>query len=226
MLGGDAQQRVREALQKLDLALAEDTARTKEIQEQATRFRNMFFGAFNFIEQEAVQLRELLLKLQRQDANQLQVLPKGRAHFLIQLDTELAFEHKPHARSRGVTETLQSRTPELGARLFAVFMPPYRGLLRSYTVFLDGSWKRTTYTLFAGKVQAKSTLVPRFNPEMLVMEAIDLVGYACLVHPIWAPLADEATSFGVDALRDRTRTKSHLIHTALARREGAVQPQE
>lgn len=226
MLGSDAQQRVREALQKLDLALAEDTARGAEIRKQATRFRDLFFGAFNFIEQEAVQLRELLLKLQRQDVNQLHVLPKGRAHFLLHLDTELAFEHKPHAASRGVTETLQSRTPELSARLFAVFMPPHRGLLRAYTIFLDGSWKRTTYTLFAGKVQAKSTLVPRFNPEMLVMEAIDLVGYACLVHPIWSPMAEEASTFGVEALRDRYRIKSHLIHTAMARREGAVQPQE
>ncbi len=226
MLGSETQQRVREALRQLDHALVEEAALENAIRKNAQQFREMFFSAFGFVEQESLQMQEIMVKLNRPEANQLQVLPRGRAHFAIHLDPELAFEHKPHAASRGYTQTLQSRTPELSARFFALFLPPRTGLLRTYTIFADGTWKRTTYTLFDGQVQAKSTLVPRFNAEMLSMEAVDLVGYACLVHPIWSPLAELAATMTAETLKDRTRIKSHLIHSVQARRIGAVPAHE
>ncbi len=226
MLGSETQQRVREALRQLDHALVEEAALENAIRKNAQQFREMFFSAFGFVEQESLQMQEIMVKLNRPEANQLQVLPRGRAHFAIHLDPELAFEHKPHAASRGYTQTLQSRTPELSARFFALFLPPRTGLLRTYTIFADGTWKRTTYTLFDGQVQAKSTLVPRFTAEMLSMEAVDLVGYACLVHPIWSPLAELAATMTAETLKDRTRIKSHLIHSVQARRIGAVPAHE
>ncbi len=222
MLGSETQQRVRESLRQLDHALIEEAALENAIRKNAQQFREVFFNGFGFVEQESLQLQETLVKLNRPDANQLHVLPRGRAQFAIHLDPELAFEHKPHAASRGFTQTLQSPTPELGARFFALFLPPRMGLLRTYTVFADGTWKRTTYTIVDGQVQAKSTLVPRFNAELLTLEAVDLVGYACRMHPVWSPLAELAPTMTVETLKDRTRIKAHLIHSAQARRTGAV----
>jgi hypothetical protein len=94
--------------------------------------------------------------------------------------------------------------------MFAVFMPPARGLLRYYTIFADGAWKRTTFVASAGGVQTRSAMVARATPDVLILEAVDLINYACTVHPTWKALAAEAENMAVENIMDRTSVKTHL----------------
>lgn len=208
MLNFDAQQRAREALRRADEALVAQLALESEVTKQATSFRDTLFSAFQFVESEALALQELSVQLKRSDKNQLQVGSQGRPSFVLVLDTELAYDHNQQIASQGQAPAAENM-PELAARIFAVLLPPNQGLLRHYTIFASGAWKRTTFTLASGGVQARSALVPRASPDVLVLEAIDLLGYAALVRPLWSPLVADAESFTPDLLRDRTRTRLH-----------------
>lgn len=218
MLGFEAQQRAQEALRKIDQGLEQDIAAEDAVLNQAKLFRDGMFGAFQFIEREVLQLKALLVQMQRLDANQIRVQSKGRMPFVVSLDPEVAYDTR-HTASQG--QASEGATPgpvELSARLFVVFAPPFQGVLRYYTIFADGTWKRTTFTAGHGGMHARSALLQRFAPDILVLEAVDLLGYVCMLHPTWSTLEDRASSLTVDLLRERSQVKEHL--TAVVTRRG------
>lgn len=219
MLSLDVQQRVREALHQVDVAAGQEVAFENTLREKAETFRDNLFNSFQYIEQESMQLQELLVKVQRADRNQLQVLPKGRAHFTLVLDGEFAYDSRPPAQG----EASAAATHELAARLFAVLLPPLQGLLRYYTIFHDGCWKRTSFVPTPNGAQPRSTMVPRATPDVVILEAIDLLGYACTVHPAWAAVAPHVDTITPEWLRSRGNTKAHMIPGGAARSGGPGQ---
>ncbi len=211
MLGVDAQTRVREALRKSDRALEADQEIENRLAQQSQNFRDILFAAFQYVENESLQLQNILVKCSRFDMNQLQVQVKDRAAFILYLDAEFAYDRKQLTKPIGQSaESHPQANVELAARCFAALIPPLQGLLRYYTIFADGSWKRTTFTATANNFHAHGSMVPRFNPEILVMEAADLVGEACLLHPTWAGLAQDADNLTIEKLRDRNQVKTLL----------------
>jgi hypothetical protein len=210
MLGSEAQQRVREALRKIDQSLAGMVAHEEEVLKHAQAFRDSLFGAFQFIESESMTMQEMQLQVKREGKQQLQVTSRGRPSFMLVFDPELAYDVKPPLPAAQGGEAQQHATRDLAARLFAVFTAPNQGLLRYYSLFSDGSWKRTTFAVTAEGVQPRSTLVPRATPDILALEAIDLLGYALTAHATWSPLAEEAETLTMNTLQDRTRTRIHL----------------
>ncbi len=212
MLGFEAQQQVQEELRRIDQALEQDLTHEHVIQEQAHNFREAIFSAFQFIENQSLQLQALLVQLQRLGAHQLRVQSKGRMPFILSLDTELAFD------TRQTGEGTAQGPLELTARMFVVLAPPNHGLLRHYTIFADGTWKRTTFTFVGGGVQVKSALLQRFSLDILVREAADLLGYVCLLHPTWANLMVSAETLTTDMLQERHRLKDHLTTQMVTRR--------
>ncbi len=210
-LNKEAEARAKEALQRIDQALAADVAFQEELKEKAQEFRDLFFEAFGFVEDKSLSLNEVLIKINRIDANQVEVTNKKYPPFLLMLDAEPAYDYRPlpASKEQGGEEKPRWAT-ELAARLFVVLSPPLQGLLRVYSIFSDGAWKRTTFTLTANGVQASSPLVPRFSPDILVLEAIDLLGYAGTIHPTWANLSATAEKTTADELRTRTFVKNHL----------------
>jgi hypothetical protein len=215
MLSFEAQQRAREALRKVDQALGAAIALESELHKHAEGFRETMFGAFQFLESESMSLQELQLKMQRTDKNQVHVQSKGRYPFILMLDPEAAYDTRPAAQGQSAEQT---PAPELAARLFAVLAAPYQGVLRYYTIFADGAWKRTTFTASASGVQTRSTLVGRYTADVLVLEAVDLLGYACTMHPSWDPLTDSAETLNIEGLRQRTNVKTHLSGLGAVRR--------
>ncbi len=211
MLGFDAQNRVNEALRRIDQALAADMELEQAVQQHAQNFRDTIFAALQYIERESLQLKALLVQTRRLDANQLHVQIKGRGAFVASIDPELAYERKTQAEA-----TAQSQ-PELAARLFMVLAPPYHGLLRHYTIFGDGTWKRTTFSMGANGITAQSALLQRFSPDVLVLEACDLIGYVSTLHPSWTGLAQSAETLTAETIRDRLRVKSNLMGLATVR---------
>jgi hypothetical protein len=141
------------------------------------------------------------VQTRRADANLLQVQVRGRNPLALFLDTEMAYDHKvppqPGAAGRG----------ELAARLYALFAPPYQGVLRCYTIFASGEWKRAVYVSRAGALQAHVTLRSTISQDELLEEAADLLAQACAVHPTWASLSDTAPATSLDQLRDRQYVK-------------------
>lgn len=211
MLGLEAQQRVNDALRRLDQALEADLHLENGVQQQAQSFRDTIFAAFQYLERESLQLKALLVQLRRLDANQLQVQARGRTSFILALDPELAYDRKAQPAQQGQpAEAAPPNPPELAARVFVVLAPPFQGLLRCYTIFGDGAWKRTAFGMGPNGIYAQSALLQRFSSDVLVMEAIDLVGQASTLHPTWAGLVPFAETLSADALRDRTRVKVHL----------------
>jgi hypothetical protein len=105
----------------------------------------------------------------------------------------------------------------MAARFFAIFAPPNQGLLRYYTIFADGLWKRTTFTLAQGRVLAYNAHAPRFNAELLTREAVDLLGYVCTLQPTWDNLAPRAETFTLDMLQERDQVKTHLTGLGVPR---------
>lgn len=208
-LGVEAQQKAKDALQRVDKAILADLEMQHNIKEQSEAFRDLFFGTFEYIERESMLLEEVFIKKNRVDANQLEVQNKNYPSILLFLDTEVAFDSKPPPSNQPQGSDTRWVTA-LGARLFAVLQPPKAGLLRYYTIFADGSWKRTVFTLLAQGVQTQSVLVPKFNADVLILESIDLLGYACTLHPSWANLVDSAETFTTDMVQKRTITKEHL----------------
>lgn len=218
MLGFDAQQRAQEALRRIDQTLETDINTESAVQTQAHSFRDAFFGAFQYIERETLQLKALFVQLNRLDINQIQVQSRGRAPFMLSLDPEVAYDTKTGTTQGQTGEGAAQGPVELSARLFAVFAPPYQGLVRYYTIFADGTWKRTTFTFGAGSPQARSALLQRFNLDVLVLEAADLLGHICTLHPTWANLAPTAETLTFEMLRERERIKDHLTGLGVARR--------
>jgi hypothetical protein len=214
MLGVDAQQRAREALRRVDQLLAAELETENQVRRQSESFRDSLFSAFQFVESETMALQELQVQIKRLDKQQLQVQSKGRLPFVLLLDSDIAYDWKP-VQTEGATQSVY----ELGSRLFAAMLSPQRGVLRYYTIFGDGAWKRTTFALGAQGVQERNALVPRFNAEVLIREAIDLLGYVCLLHPTWATLADESETITIEVLRERHRLKSHPTGLGAPRRQ-------
>jgi hypothetical protein len=211
VLNTEAQKRAKEALQKVDQAITADIETTSTIQEQAQEFRDTLFSALDFIERESINLNEILIKRTRKDANQMEVEIKKYPPFLFILDPELAYESKPVAVNQSQAGEGGTRwIIELAARMFVIFAPPLQGLIRTYTIFGDGSWKRTAFLLASGGVQAQSYLVQRSSPDVLVMETIDLIGTLCTIHPTWSNLASVAETMTTENLRDRSFVKTHL----------------
>ncbi len=209
MLGMDGQQRVREALRKVDKALTEQVHSEGEIAKHADTFRETFFNAFQLIEQETLTLQELNVQIRRPDKQQLQVQSQGRLPFVLLLNTEVGYDIKASMPPNDPEQSPDTLPSDLSARMFAVLAPPYRGLLRYYTIFADGMWKRTTFTFNGNVVAERSALVPRYNAEILTLEAVDLLSYACLAHPTWNPLISESETVTAEALRDRNTNKIH-----------------
>jgi hypothetical protein len=179
MLSIETQQRATEAMRKIDQSLESDLAHQEAVQKQAHNFREALFAAFQFIERESLQLNAVLIQIKRLDANQILIQCKGRIPFALSLDPEVAYD----IRSKG--EDVLTGSLELTARLFAVFAAPYHGVFRHYTIFADGTWKRTTFTYSKAGVQTRSMLLQRFNLDILVLEAVEMLGHTCLLHPIW-----------------------------------------
>jgi hypothetical protein len=50
----------------------------------------------------------------------------------------------------------------------------------------------------------------RFAPDILVLEAADLLGHVCMLHPTWANLEPRAGGITLEALRERGRVKEFL----------------
>ncbi|NJN67431.1 MAG: hypothetical protein HC884_12325 [Chloroflexaceae bacterium] len=210
-LGSEAQKRFREALRRLDHAIQTDRETQEQIWERARTFISTFYQVFELIEQESLVLEEVLVKMQRIDDNQFEVSNKNYPTVRLMLDTELAYDTRPVSASQVPPgERSPPWVPELSARMFAIFSPPYQGLLRSYTIFADGSWKRTTFALGSGGVHAQSALVPTTNPNVLVLEAIDLLTVVCTHHPTWANLAAVADTLTMEHIRERSCVKLHL----------------
>lgn len=209
MLGVDAQKRLQETLRQIDTTLVADGERIDAIGTQAVMFRDTLFGAFQHIERECLQLKALLIQLRRLEANQLQVQSKGRPAFIVMLDPVPAFDHKPAAATEGEQRPVEHN--ELAARLFAVLAPPARGLLRYYSIFRDGSWKRSVLVSGPSGMVAQQALVARYNDEMLTLEAADLLGQVVTAHASWANLAPEAEQISFETLRDHAVTRTHPL---------------
>jgi hypothetical protein len=210
-LNKEAEERAKEALQRIDQALTTDTAFQEALRAKAHEFRDLFFEAFGFVEDKSLSLNEVLIKINRIDANQVEVTNKKYPPFLLLLDAEPAYDYRPLPASKEQPAEDKPRwVTELAARLFVVLAPPHQGLLRYYTIFSDGAWKRTTFTLTSSGVQSNSPLVPRFSPDILVLEAIDLLGYAGTIHPTWDNLAAAAETVTSEELRTRSFVKTHL----------------
>lgn len=209
-VGVDAQQRAREALKRVDNAITKDLEVQEEIQKKARDFHNTLYESFEFIGQEGLLLEEIHLAVQRLDAGQYQVENRNHKAFLMLLDPELAYDSKPMPASQNQSSESTPRwSVELAARLFVVFAGDDLGLLRYYTIFADGTWRRTVFALGSGGVQQQSALVPQSSPDVLLLEAIDLLGYVCTLHPTWVNLASVAETLTVEQVRNRMVVKAH-----------------
>lgn len=219
MLNFDAQRQIRDVLREVDNALAVTIAAEEEVRKQAQSFRDYLFSAFEFIEGESLNYNEIQVQIRRIDNHSIQVQSsKGRMPFILCLNPELAYDSKPMISGQEQkSEVTPPVTVELAARLFAVFAQPYKGLLRYYTIFADGMWKRTTFTISQGRIISYNTPVARFSAELLAREAVDLLGYVCTIHPTWDNLAPRAEAFTRDMLDDRDQIKIHLTGLGIPR---------
>lgn len=207
MLTFEVQEQIREALRSVDVALASLISVEATVRKQAHEFRDYLFSAFVFIENESLKYQEIQVQTKRIDNNQLQVrASKESMPFLLYLDPEVAYDGKPSIDgSEG-----ESVRAELAARLFVLFAPPAQGIVRTYTIFGDGVWKRTTFGLSQGRVVGYHTTVPRFHEELVMREAVDLLGYICMMRPTWDSLSGRAETMTSDMVHDRSQVKIHL----------------
>ena len=197
MLSLDRQRQAQELLRQLDAALTADAGVEDAVQQHAIALRDNLFGAFQFIERESLQCRTLLVQTKRVEANQLQVQVRGRALLALLLDAELGYDQRTPGAAK----------PEPCARCYAVFAPPYHGLLRHYTVFASGEWRRTVFVSRGGALQSHSTTRPHPGLDAMVEEAADLLAQLCAVRPSWNALADDPGALSLDNLRDRGVTR-------------------
>lgn len=197
MLSLDRQHQAQETMRQLDDALTADATVEDAVQKHALALRDNLFGAFQFIERESLQCRTLLVQTKRIEANQLHVQVRGRTPLALLLDTELAYDQRVAGQGK----------PEPCARCYALFAPPYHGLLRHYTLFASGEWRRTVFVSRGGSVQAHATSHPQSGLDALVEEATDLLAQLCAVRPSWNALADNPGALTLDQLRDRNVTR-------------------
>ncbi len=209
-VGIDAQQRAREALKRVDNAITKDLEVQEEILKKAREFHSTLYESFEFIGQEGLLLEEIHLTVQRLDSDQYQVANRNHKVFLMILDPEVAYDSKPMSVGENQSgEGTPRWSVELAARVFVVFAGDDAGLLRYYTIFADGTWRRTVFALGSGGVQQQSALVPQFSADVLLLEAIDLLGYVCTLHPTWVNLASVAETLTVEKVRNRMMVKVH-----------------
>jgi hypothetical protein len=197
MLSLERQRQAQETLRQLDEVLTADAAVEEGVQQHAVALRDNLFSAFQFIERESLQSRTLLVQTKRIEANMLQVHVRGRAPLALLLDAELAHDQRVPGAGK----------PEACARCYAVFAPPYHGLLRHYTVFASGEWRRTVFVSRAGATQAHATTRPHPGLDVALEEATDLLAQLCAVRASWNALADDPGSLALDQLRDRAVTR-------------------
>lgn len=210
-LGLEAQERSREALQRLDQTIRADREQVEAVRQQGRTFHEHAYGVFELLERESLSLKEVFLTLQRIDDYEFEVTNKGYRPFKLLRDTELAFDSRPLPAVQGQEGESKPRwSTELAVRIFVVFSPPHQGLLRYYTIFGGGAWKRTTFSLGSDGVHTHSALVPTLSPDVLILEAIDLLGTACTSRPTWANLASQSEALTLERLRERTCVKTHL----------------
>jgi|HigsolmetaAR201D_1030396.scaffolds.fasta_scaffold20860_2 hypothetical protein len=197
MFSFDRQRATQAALRQLDDAMTKNADILEKLQKHTIDFRDQLYAAYQFIERESLQSRTLLVQTNRVEANLLQVQVRGRPAMDLFVDSEVAYDQRVADQGK----------PELATRLFALFGPPQRGLLRHYTIFISGEWKRTVFVSRGGKVQALSSLRSEINPDILLDEATDLLGQLCSVYPTWNPLNDDPNSVGREQVRDRSFSK-------------------
>ncbi len=216
MLSVEVQAKLRESIRQLDHMLVTTIERDERLVQTGINFRDTFFAAFGFVETESLSMKELQVTLKRMDRQQLEVIVQRRISFMLQFDPELAYDVRPVAAEgqEGRSETKL----ELGSRLFVVLAPPQIGLIRHYTIFGDGAWKRTTFNLTPQGVQARQAFIPRSTSELLIHEAIDLVRYACQIYPMWQPMTDKVQEIGLSEVRKRAVVKQHMTGLAGIRR--------
>lgn len=197
MFSIDRQRATQAALRQLDDAMTKSADILEKLQKHSVEFRDQLYGAYQFIERESLQSRTLLVQTNRVEANLLHVQVRGRPAMDLFMDAEVAYDQKLADQGK----------PELTVRLFALFGPPHRGLLRHYTIFTSGEWKRTVFLSRGGKLQALSTLRPEISPDTLIEEATDLLAQLCSVYPTWNNLDENPNSVGREQVRDRTFSK-------------------
>jgi len=197
MISLDRQRATQAALRQLDEAMTVTAAAEEKLQKQSLELRDQLFGAFQFIERESLQGRTLLVQTNRIEASLLQVQVRGRPPLDLLLDAEPAYDHK----------NVGGGKPELCTRVYALFAPPQRGVLRHYTVFATGEWKRTVFVSRGGATSAHPTLLPAINSDALLEEATDLLAQLCSVHATWNTLAEDPATVSLDQLRDRQFVK-------------------
>lgn len=197
MLSLDRQRQAQDTLRQLDDALTADAGVEEAVQQHALSLRDNLFGAFQFIERESLQYRTLLVQTKRIEANHLQVQVRGRAPLAILIDAELAYDQRVAGQGK----------PEPCARAYAVFAPPFLGLLRHYTVFASGEWRRSVFVSRGGVAHAHATTYPSAALEALLDEATDLLAQLCAVRSSWNALADDPGSLSLEQLRDRAVTR-------------------
>ncbi len=197
MISLDRQRTTQAALRQLDEAMTLSVATEEKLQKQSLEMREQLFGAFQFIERESLQGRTLLVQTNRIEAGLLQVQVRGRPPLDLLLDSEPAYDQKVVGQGK----------PELCTRMYAVFAPPMRGILRHYTIFASGEWKRTVFVSRGGSVNAHTSVLAAINSDMLLEEATDLLAQLCSVHATWNTFTDNPSTVSLDQLRDRQFAK-------------------
>lgn len=197
MISLDRQRATQAALRQLDDAMTASAAVEEKLQKHSIDFRDHLFSAFQFIERESLQSRTLFVQTNRVESGLLHVQVRGRASLDLFLDSEAAYDSKHAAQSK----------PELCTRMYALFAPPQRGVLRYYTIFVTGEWKRTIFVSRGGTTNAHTTLQTAIAPETLLEEGVDLLAQVCSVHATWNTLAEQPAAVSLDQLRDRQFVK-------------------
>jgi hypothetical protein len=214
MLSLEIQKRAEELLRKLDQAVTDDLDLQSTLREYGRSFRDYLYQSFEFIHNKSLPLNEIDVKIQRIDSYQFTIEPSKGPSFRIFLDEELAYDSKPATQQEGgesaEKQEKQRWMLDLAVRIFVIFESPQQGLLRYYTIFPDGLWKRTVFTLGANGVTTQSVIVPQFSHDVVAMETLDLLKSVYLLRPSWANVAPIAETCTLNQLKDRTVVKHHL----------------
>lgn len=206
ILSLEAQKRAKEAFLQLDKAVAADRLAQATVREQARAFFDSMYAVFEHIERESLTLKEVFVSMQRIDDHQFEVKNRHYPPFILLLDKELAYDSKPISDPEQKTRWVV----ELSARVFIIFSPPLQGVIRVYTIFGDGSWKRAMFMATSDGIQSQSNLLPDTKPDTLLFEAIDVLSLVCTRHPTWANIASIADTIKIEQLADRSITKTFL----------------
>lgn len=200
----NAQRAATEALRHIDNQLVTELDDAGRLRDQANRFRNMLFEALAWVEEQSFQLKVLQVKTKREEANLMRVELRERLPIVLFLDPEPAVD-------------LASGEQGLVSRMYAVLAPPVPGLLRQYTILPTGGWRRSTFSRDkSGQLGAKTVAAAGFSAEMLLLEAVDLIGYLATLRFGWPDHGSHAAVLGLDELRDRARNRDAAIGSGSA----------